>query len=98
MRDRRDADPRTRRDAGRRRRDAPDPGHPDADRPGRRRQLSQPGRRASEAIQIAGGLDGFLAAEIANDALLDLAGLAHGLDQVHIGVGADALLADEHAN
>ena len=60
------------------------------------RTLSQPGRRPGQAIQIAGGLDVFLAAKIANNALLGLAALAHGLDQVDIAIGADALLADEH--
>jgi hypothetical protein len=60
------------------------------------RALRQSGGRARQAIEIAGGLDRFLAAEIADDALLGLAVLANGFDQVQIAVGADSLLADEH--
>ncbi len=60
------------------------------------RALRQSGRRARQAIEIAAGLDHFLAAEIADDALLGLAVLANGLDQIQVAVGADSLLADEH--
>ncbi len=60
------------------------------------RALRQPGGRARQTIEIAAGLDHFLAAEIADDALLGLAVLANGLDQIEIAVGADSLLADEH--
>ena len=60
------------------------------------RALRQAGGRARQAIEIAAGLDRFLAAEIANDALLGLAVLANGFDQIQIAVGADSLFADEH--
>ena len=60
------------------------------------RALRQAGGRARQAIEIAAGLDHFLAAEIADDALLGLAVLANGLDQIQIAVGANSLLADEH--
>ena len=60
------------------------------------RALRQPCGGSREAIEIAAGLDHFLAAEIADDALLGLAVLANGLDQIQIAVGADSLLAHEH--
>jgi len=44
--------------------------------------LRQAGRRARQAIEIAGGFNRFLAPEIADDALLGLAVLANGLDQI----------------
>src|SRR6266571_2736284 len=50
------------------------------------RALRQSGGRARQAIEIAAGLDHFLAAEIADDPLLGLAVLANGLDQIQIGV------------
>ena len=60
------------------------------------RALRQAGGRARQAIEIAAGLDLFLAAEIADDALLGLAVLANGLDQIQVAVGADSFFADEH--
>ena len=50
----------------------------------------------SKAVEIAARLDDFLAAEILDDALLGLAVLTNGLDQVDVGVGADSFLAEEH--
>ena len=50
-----------------------------------------------EALEGARGGDGFLSAEVFDDALLGAAVLAHGLDEVEVGVTVDALLADEHA-
>ena len=40
--------------------------------------------------------DVFLAAEIADDALLDVAVCTDGLDETDISVAADALVPDEH--
>jgi hypothetical protein len=57
----------------------------------------QPRGRPREAIEIAAGFDRLLASEIADDALFGLAVLPNGLDQIQITVGADSLLADEHA-
>ncbi len=61
------------------------------------RALRQPGGRARQAIKIAACRHIFRASEIADDALLRLAVLANGLDQIQIAVGADSLLAHEHA-
>src|SRR4051812_28272229 len=55
------------------------------------------GDRAGQALEGAGGGNGLLAAEVLDDALLGAAVLAHGLDEVEVGVAVDALLADEHA-
>ena len=41
--------------------------------------------------------DHLLAAEIGDDALFGAAVLAHVLDQIDVGVAADALVADKHA-
>ena len=41
--------------------------------------------------------DRFLAAEIGDDALFGAAALAHVLDQIDVGVAADALVANKHA-
>ena len=60
------------------------------------RALRQPGGRAGEAIKITTCRHIFRASEIADDALLGLAVLANGLDQIQITVGADSLLAHEH--
>ena len=57
--------------------------------------VSQPDN-GEQAIEIAGCLDRVLAAEVADDALLGLAVLANGFDQIQIAVGADSLLAHEH--
>src|SRR4051794_1870086 len=59
--------------------------------------LGVTGDRAGQALEGAGGGDGLLAAEVLDDALLGAAVLAHGLDEIQVGVAVDALLADEHA-
>ena len=59
--------------------------------------LGVAGDRAGQALEAAGGDHGLLAAEVLDDALLGAAVLAHGLDEVEVGVAVDALLADEHA-
>ena len=59
--------------------------------------LGVAGDRAGQALEGAGGGDGLLAAEVLDDALLGAAVLAHGLDEIEVGVAVDALLADEHA-
>lgn len=53
--------------------------------------------RQGQAFEFAGGKDGFLAAEILDDALLGAAVLADALNEVEVGVTSDALFADEHA-
>jgi hypothetical protein len=58
--------------------------------------LGQAGGGARQPIEVATAFDFFLVAEIADDALPDAAVLADGLDQVDVGVGADALVPDEH--
>src|SRR4029077_6742601 len=60
------------------------------------RALCQTGGGEHQAVEVAAAFDLFLAAEVADDALLDVAALADGLDQVDVGVGADALFPDEH--
>src|SRR5207253_343885 len=55
------------------------------------------GDGTGQALEGAGGGDRLLAAQVLDDALLGAAVLAHGLDEVEIGVAIDALLADEHA-
>jgi hypothetical protein len=54
------------------------------------------GDGAGQALEGAGRREGLLAAQVLDDALLGAAVLAHGLDQVEVGVAVDALLADEH--
>ena len=60
------------------------------------RTLRQPGHRARQAIEIAACHDHFLAAEIGDDALFGAAALAHVLDQINVGVGANALVTNKH--
>jgi hypothetical protein len=60
------------------------------------RRDSRAAERARRS-KIAVGFDHFLAPEIADDALFGLAVLPNGFDQIQIAVGADSLLADEHA-
>src|SRR6185437_10129768 len=55
------------------------------------------GDRGGEPVELAGGDDDLLAAEILDDALLGAAVLAYALDEVQVGVAVDALLADKHA-
>ena len=50
-----------------------------------------------QALQLARGDHGLLAAQVLDDALLGAAVLAHALDEVEVAVAVDALLADEHA-
>src|SRR3954467_2915248 len=59
--------------------------------------LGVTGDGTGQALETAGGGNGLLAAEVLDDALLGAAVLAHGLNQVEVGVAVDALLADEHA-
>src|SRR4051812_27312066 len=56
------------------------------------------GDGTGQALEGARGGDGLLATEVLDDALLGAAVLAHGLDEVEVGVAVDALLADEHAD
>src|SRR4051812_45906185 len=58
--------------------------------------LRQASGGARQPIEIAAAVDLFRAAEIAEDALFDAAVLADGFDQIDVGVGADALVPDEH--
>jgi hypothetical protein len=60
------------------------------------RALGEASGGAGQAVEVAATFDVFFAAEIADDALLDLAILADGLDQVDVGIAADALFTDEH--
>src|ERR1700760_467962 len=60
------------------------------------RALSEASGGSHQAVEVAAAFDVFLAAEVADDALLDLAVLANGLDQIDINIAADALLTDEH--
>ena len=55
------------------------------------------GHRGGQALEPAGGDHRLLAAQALDDALLGAAVLAHGLDQVEVGVAVDVLFADEHA-
>ena len=50
----------------------------------------------SQAVESAGGEDGFLAPEIADDALLGAPILPDGLHQIEVGVAVDAFLANKH--
>src|SRR5204862_6490658 len=59
--------------------------------------LGVTGDGAGQALEGAGGGDGLLATEVLDDALLGAAVLAHGLNEVEVGVAVDALLANEHA-
>jgi hypothetical protein len=61
------------------------------------RTLCQPGNRARQTVEITARNDHFLAPEIGDDALLGATVLADVLDQVDVGVGANALVAGEHA-
>jgi hypothetical protein len=61
------------------------------------RALRQPGDRARQAVEIAVREDHLLASEIGDDALFGAAALTHILDQIDVGVAADALVADKHA-
>src|SRR4051812_5227626 len=54
------------------------------------------GDGAGQALEGAGGRQGFFAAQVLDDVLLGAAVLAHGLDEVEVGIAVDALLADEH--
>src|SRR4051794_25006998 len=58
--------------------------------------LRQASGGARQPIEIAAAVDLFRAAEIAEDALFDAAVLADGVDQIDVGVGAEALVPDEH--
>ena len=60
------------------------------------RPLRQTGDRARQTVEIAARDDRLLAPEICDDALPGATVLAHVLDQVNIGVGANALVAGEH--
>src|SRR4051795_12421306 len=59
--------------------------------------LGVAGDGAGQALEGAGRREGLLAAQVLDDALFGAAVLAHGLDEVEVGVAVDALLADEHA-
>jgi hypothetical protein len=61
------------------------------------RTLRQPGNGARQTVEITARNDHFLAPEIGDDALLGATVLADVLDQVDVGVGANALVAGEHA-
>src|SRR4051794_28567300 len=61
------------------------------------RPLGVAGHGGGQALEGAGGGDGLLAAEVLDNALPGAAALAHGLDEVEVGVAVDALLANEHA-
>jgi hypothetical protein len=58
--------------------------------------LGVAGDGTGQALQLAGGDHGLLAAQVLDDALLGAAVLAHALDEVEVAVAVDALLADEH--
>src|SRR3954470_3435730 len=53
--------------------------------------LGVAGDGTGQALEGAGGGNGFLSAEVLDDALLGAAVLAHGLDEVEVGVTVDAL-------
>src|SRR4051812_19696207 len=59
--------------------------------------LGVAGDGAGQALEGAGGREGLLATEVLDDALFGAAVLAHGLDEIQVGVAVDALLADEYA-
>ena len=54
--------------------------------------LGVAGDGAGQALEGAGGGDGLLASEVLDDALPGTAALAHGLDEVEVGVAVDALI------
>jgi hypothetical protein len=58
--------------------------------------LGVAGDGVGQALEGAGGGDNLLAAQVLDDALLGVAVLTHGLDEVEVGVAVDALLADKH--
>jgi hypothetical protein len=58
--------------------------------------LRQPDDGARQPVEITARHDHFLAPEIGDDALLGTTLLADVLDQVDVGVGANALVASEH--
>src|SRR4051812_5649294 len=58
--------------------------------------LGVTGDGTGQALKGAGRREGLLAAQVLDDALLGAAVLAHGLDEVEVGVAVDALLTDEH--
>jgi len=60
------------------------------------RTLRQPDDGARQPVEITARNDHFLAPEIGDDALLGATLLAYVLDQVDVGVGANALVASEH--
>ena len=60
--------------------------------------LGVAGDGAGQALKGAGRREGLLAAQVLDDALFGAAVLAHGLDEVEVGVAVDALLTDEHAD
>src|SRR3954469_8787313 len=53
--------------------------------------LGVAGDGTGQALQDSGCREGVLAAQVLDDALLGAAVLAHGLDQVEVGVAVDAL-------
>src|SRR6478672_11112112 len=59
------------------------------------RTLRQPDDGARQPVEITARNDHFLAPEIGDDALLGATLLAYVLDQVDVGVWANALLASE---
>src|SRR3954449_12061731 len=59
--------------------------------------LGVAGDGAGQALEGTGRREGLLAAQVLDDALFGAAVLAHGLNQVEVGVAVDALLADEHS-
>src|SRR6202008_3229121 len=59
------------------------------------RTLRQPDDGARQPVEITARNDHFLAPEIGDDALLGATLLAYVLDQVDVGVGANALVASE---
>src|SRR5271168_4294997 len=60
------------------------------------RTLRQSDDGARQPVEITARNDHFLAPEIGDDALLGATLLAYVLDQVDVGVGANALVASEH--
>ena len=53
--------------------------------------------RGGEAVETAIGQDGFLPAQVLDDALLAAPVLTDALDQIKVAVAVDSLLAHEHA-
>ncbi len=60
------------------------------------RALGEARGRSRQAVKVTATFNVFLAPEIADDALLGPAILADRLDQIDVGVAADALFTDEH--